>query len=508
MQSKNKLKPKSGDMKKNTQTKNKKYKYKKRSINISETSSKKLVRLEKRLAKRNDMLNELKQNKRFFIEKSTGLDITKDNKTSTVQEQRNHINELMSIYKIDTNSEAFLLKLLKYNTCKKFLINETCSNDCRMDHDSVLRYYYINHFKDVLLQLQKQFEIDNSDLYKPIIFKDTADRNVFNSLFVYYYKNLLHLVSDYESKIDEYQSSLNIKIPETSGDEDNKKIITKNEINKMMDQALRQNAHLKQYKNLLVKFDEKYSVGLSNYTKFINMDTDDIKIQTIGKYLKRILNMVILIAKKRQEDKNKKISTTFGIDKEFDNKQKQQFTNSTKKHNFFLCNECGFSLSLKDNDQRLLKHFQGKTHLKYVELWEELARINTIFKILKIDPENYLPIEPSDARVSNTNQGYNNKNYRRNRYTDRTKTHQNNITYEDDKYSHKIKTYNSRRFNEKRDDDAVRSTYGRAIDVTRPLQSSLQSNPSLTKSINEQEPAENRGAARRSRRPITPSIEY
>ncbi|OBA26824.1 hypothetical protein HANVADRAFT_52856 [Hanseniaspora valbyensis NRRL Y-1626] len=485
MQSKNKIKTKSGDMKKKPQTKNKKYRYKKRSINFSETSSRKLVRLERRLAKRNDMLNELKQNKRFFIEKSTGLDITKDNKTSILQEQRNHINELISIYKIDTNSEAFLLNLLKYNTCKKFLINETCSNDCRMDHDSVLRYYYINHFKDVLLQLQKQFEIDDFNLYKPIIFKDTADRNVFISLIVYYYKNLLHLVSDYESKIDEYQSSLNIKIPETSGDEDNKKIITKKEINKMMDQALRQNARLRQYKNLIVKFDEKYSVGLSNYTKFINMDTDDIKIQTIGKYLKRILSM------------------------EFDNKQKQQFTNSTKKHSFFLCNECGFSLSLKDNDQRLLKHFQGKTHLKYVELWEELARINTIFKILKIDPENYLPIEPSDALVSNTNQGYNNKNYRRNRYTtERTQNYQNNITYEDDKYSHKIKTYNSRRFNEKREDDAVRFTSGRAIDITRPLQSSLKSNPSLTKNINNQGADENRGAARRSRRPITPSIEY
>lgn len=474
------------------------YRYKKRSISISATSSKKLVRLERQLRKRNDRLSDLKHSKKLYIEKFTGLDVRQDNKVRPVQSQRNHIEELMSVYKIDTESDKLAIKLLGHNICKRYLINETCSNDCRLAHDSGLRFYYINHFSHVLLQLQNQFDGENIER-KGVIFKDNEDKNIFVSLFVYYYKNLMHLVSDYEGKIDEYEDSLSVKLPKDSintTEDADKKQCTEDEINKMMAEALRNNSFLRQYKGLLVKFDKKHSVGLSNYTKFINVDAEDLKGQMIGPNIVRILNILIASNKQAREDKNKTSSTTFGVDADI--KQRSHFTN---KQNFFVCNDCGFSLSLKDNDQRLLKHFQGRTHITYVGLWKELARLNLIFKLLEIDPDNYLPIESSD-HLPSTNQRYN-KGFKRTRYNARTNNYPETAFDESDRYDYKVKAYNSRRFVDKRAEPSssiiAKPNVVQHKETLCPLPSfTVEKAPSSDKEV----------VGNRRRRPQTPSIEY
>lgn len=476
----------------------KRYRYKKRSISISATSSKKLVRLERQLRKRNDSLSDLKHSKKLYIEKSTGLDITHDNKVRTVQAQRTHIEELMSVYKIDTKSDKLSINLLGHNICKRYLINETCSNDCRLAHNSGLRFYYINHFSAVLFQLQNQFAAENIE-GKGIVFKDSEHKNVFISLFVYYYKDLMHLVSDYESKIDEYEDSLNVKLPKDAfetAEEADKKQSTEDKINKMMAEALRNNSFLRQYKGLLVKFDKKHSVGLSNYTKFVNVDAEDVKGQLIGHNIVRILTMLIAANKQAREEKNKTSVTTFGVDADMN--QRSHFAN---KHSFFVCNDCGFSLSLKDNDQRLLKHFQGRTHLKYVELWKELSRLDLIFKLLEINPDNYLPIEPSD-HLPSTNQGYN-KRFKRPRYSARTNNYPETTVDAGDKYNYKVKAYSSRRFVDTRAEPnssiIAKPNVASHAETLRPLPSSAAA---------EKPSSDQKVVGNRRRRPQTPSIEY
>ncbi|XBW35096.1 hypothetical protein QEN19_000658 [Hanseniaspora menglaensis] len=475
-----------------------KHKYKKRSITISETTAKKLVKLNKKLEMQHDRVNDIKINKMMFIKKSTGLDPTKDNKVNILHEQKSLIDELKSVYNIDFKSDKYLMKLLSQNLCKKYLVNESCFSDCRLLHDTTLRYYYISHFKYALIQMQEQLDNIGATEHKAIKFKDNADKHVFLSIFFYYYKYLMQMVADYENRVYEYQNSLNVKLPETNQESQDE--LPYKELNKLLKNALNQNTQLRQYKLMLYNFDKKHNLGLSSHTKYTEIKDEEVKSITKNQYFKKILEILITKDKNQIVTKKKNLSSTIGIDLDFDNLQKKQYIHSTKKHNFFLCNDCGYNLSLKDNEQRLMKHFKGQKHLKYVEIWQELDRLHYIFKLLDINPAQYKPLEFSDDRMMRKNNSYNTKP-RRSRYTEV------DMSQEQIKYQQQIKVYNSRRFANRSDEEAgLHDSTNLSESISQESKKILELQKFQANNVAENPQIFNSGGRRL--RPSKPSIEY
>ena len=169
------------------------FKHKKRTIQISDITQKKLNRLNKRLHKRNLLQHELIEKKKKFATSGFAKSVQKVHLAKPADAQKHILDDLLLVQQTtNLNSDLLLKKLSFPPTCKTFVVNGECSPDCRKKHDLQLRYFYLNKFKGVLNQLQMHFygnrtESDNTD---EIIFSNETDKYGFINLFSEYYKYL------------------------------------------------------------------------------------------------------------------------------------------------------------------------------------------------------------------------------------------------------------------------------------------------------------------------------
>lgn len=370
-------------------------KHKKRTIQISEITQKKLNRLNKRLHKRNLLQHELIEKKKKFVTSGFAKSAQKLQFSKPADAQKHILDDLLLVQQTtNLNSDLLLKKLSFPPTCKTFVVNGECSPDCRKKHDLQLRYFYLNKFKGVLNQIQKHFyndrkEGDNTD---EIIFSNETEKYGFINLFSEYYKDLKNSIYDYEMKVDEFKRTYYKDEEDTETEDNTEQELSLDEliksINEKIKQASRNNKVFRTFKNLLHSYNDKSSNKLTNYTLFNNISKNDVKTHEQAIQLNRILNMLVPKKKKQLSTpagKDKGKTSTFGL---ATSDTKSSYKKPTNKHGFFLCNDCGYSISIKDNDMRLQKHFNGRTHMKYVNIWGEFARISYIFQILKVDPKS------------------------------------------------------------------------------------------------------------------------
>ena len=397
----------------------KKPRYKKKEIKISEITQKKLNRLNKRLHKRNLLQHELIERKKFSTSRFPPKNSEVKHFLKPLDEQKHILDDLLHVQQTtNLNSDILLKKLSFPPTCKAFVINGECTPDCRKKHDLQLRYFYLNKFKVILNQIQKHFyHIKGEKEAKgEVRFSDKTEKYGFVSLFAEYYKDIKNLIYDYEMKVDEFKRTYYKEDESTNNLEENMSLedLIKN-INNKIKQASRNNKIFRSFKNTLHSYNDKSSNKLTNYTLYNNVSKNDIKTKEHALQINRILDM--LVTKKKSPSnslkKDKDKSSTFGLSSSESGYQKP-----TNKHGFFLCNDCGFSISIKDNEMRLQKHFNGRTHMRYVNIWNEFARITYIFQILKIDPNlnNYSEKPHESNKATN---GYVRRNNRTKNYDER-----------------------------------------------------------------------------------------
>lgn len=384
----------------------KKKRYTKRTINISELTQKKLNRLNRRLHKRNLLQHDLIEKKKLFNDRFSQRKTQNEHFSKPICEQKHILDELLHVQQTtNLNSDILLKKLSFPTTCKNYIVNGECFPDCRKKHDSQLRYFYINKFKVILTQIQQYFYNDKKPQENKvdIIFSNEREKYGFINLFTEYYKDLKNSIYDYELKVDEFKRTY-YNDEQVANDEINKDMPLNDllkTINNKIKIATRNNKVFRNFKNVLHSYNDKSSSKLTNCTLFNNLTEHDVKTKEHAIQINRIVDMLIYKKKKtpskaaNEKDKN----STFGL---VSNKISKQLAN---KHGFFLCSDCGYSISIKDNENRLQKHFNGRTHLRYVNLWAEFARISYIFEILKVDPNLHQPNE-RHADNNHTTNGY------------------------------------------------------------------------------------------------------
>ncbi|CAI8492491.1 unnamed protein product [Hanseniaspora opuntiae] len=397
----------------------KKKRYTKRTINISELTQKKLNRLNRRLHRRNLLQHDLIEKKKLFNERFSQRKTQNEHFSKPVYEQKHILDELLHVQQTtNLNSDILLKKLSFPPTCKNYIVNGECFPDCRKKHDSQLRYYYLNKFKVALTQIQQYFYNDKkADENKvDVVFSNEREKYGFINLFTEYYKDLKNSIYDYELKVDEFKRTYYNDDEQVVSDEISKDMPLNDLlkiINNKIKLATRNNKVFRNFKNILHSYNDKSSSKLTNCTLFNNLTENDVKTKEHATQINRIVDMLISKKKKTTPSKaanEKDKNSTFGL---VSNKTSKQLAN---KHGFFLCSDCGYSISIKDNESRLQKHFNGRTHLRYVNLWAEFARISYIFEILKVDPNLYQPNE-RHVESSHTANGYV-------RRTNRNKTNQ------------------------------------------------------------------------------------
>ncbi|KAL6930815.1 hypothetical protein ACO0R3_003936 [Hanseniaspora guilliermondii] len=401
----------------------------KRIINISELTQKKLNRLNRRLHKRNILQHDLIEKKKHFNERFSQRKTQNKHFLKPIYEQKHILDELLHVQQTtNLNSDLLLKKLSFPPTCKNFVVNGECFPDCRKKHDPQLRYFYLNKFKIVLTQIQQYFYNDKNlnENKVDIVFDNEREKYGFINLFTEYYKDLKNSIYDYELKVDEFKRTYYNDDEQVANDDINKDMPLHdmlNLINNKIKLATRNNKVFRSYRNILNSFNDKSSSKLTNCTLFNNLTEKDVKTKEHAIQINRIMDMLIHKKKKSissNTTKEKDDNSTFGL---LSNKTSKQLTN---KHGFFLCSDCGYSISIKDNENRLQKHFNGRTHLRYVNLWAEFARISFIFEILKADPNSYQPTE-RHVDSSITNNGYV-------RRTNRNKTNQEDKAFKKSDY--------------------------------------------------------------------------
>lgn len=379
----------------------KKKRYTKRTINISELTQKKLNRLNRRLHKRNLLQHDLIEKKKLFNDRFSQRRKQNVHFLKPIHEQKHILDELLHVQQTtNLNSDILLKKLSFPPTCKNYIVNGECFPDCRKKHDSQLRYFYLNKFKVALTQIQQYFYNDKkANETKDVVFSNEREKNGFINLFTEYYKDLKNSIYDYELKVDEFKRNYYNDDEQVASDEINKDM-PHNDLLKMINNkikvATRNNKLFRNFKNILHSYNDKSSSKLTNCTLFNNLTENDVKTKEHAIQINRIVDMLIYKKKKtipanvaNEKDKH----STFGL---VSNKTSNQLAN---KHGFFLCSDCGYSISIKDNENRLQKHFNGRTHLRYVNLWAEFARISYVFEILKVDPNLH---QLNDKHVENT----------------------------------------------------------------------------------------------------------